>query len=130
MPVIDKVDILIAGGGTSGAPAAYIAAKEGKKTLVVDMNPGFGGTGTYGGVQSYWGPGGYYGFTSLHIKKTTEINHSFSEFFPDNGYGLWSVEAKMAMWLQEIRDSGAGILWNSFVIGTIPRVWWPLNPGL
>lgn len=119
IPVIDEVDVLVAGGGTSGAPATYTAAREGKKTLVVDMNPGFGGTGTYGGVQSYWGPGGYYGFTSIHINKTTEINHSLSEFFPDNGYGRWSVEAKMAMWLQEIRDSKAGILWNSFVIGTI-----------
>ena len=45
--------VLVAGGGTSGAPAAYVAAKEGMKTMVIDMNPGFGGTGTYGGVQSY-----------------------------------------------------------------------------
>lgn len=119
IPVIDEVDVLVAGGGTSGAPAAYNTAKEGKKTMVVDMNPGFGGTGTYGGVQSYWGPGGYYGFTFSHIKKTTEINNSFSNLFPDNGYGLWSVEAKMAMWLKQIRDSGSGILWNSFIVGTI-----------
>jgi hypothetical protein len=87
--------------------------------MVVDMNPGFGGTGTYGGVQSYWGPGDYDGFTSSHIKQTTEINKSFSKLFPDNGFGRWSVEAKMAMWLQEIRKSGAHFLWNSFVIGTI-----------
>jgi len=119
IPVIDDVDILVAGGGTSGAPAAYTAAKEGKKTIVIDMNPGFGGTGTYGGVDSYWGPGDYNGFTASHIKKTTEINKSFSKLFPNNGYGRWSVEAKMAMWLQEIRNSGAQILWNSFVIGTI-----------
>ncbi len=119
IPVIDEVDVLVAGGGTSGAPATYTAAKEGKKTLVVDMNPGFGGTGTYGGVQSYWGPGGYYGFTKAHIKKTSEINNSFSKFFPDNGYGRWSVQAKLVMWLQEIRSAGAKILWNSFVIGSI-----------
>jgi hypothetical protein len=119
IPILDEVDVLVAGGGTSGAPAAYTAAKEGKKTIVVDMNPGFGGTGTYGGVQSYWGPGDYYGFTHSHIKTTTEINNSFSNFFPDNGYGRWSVEAKMAMWLQKIRNSGAGILWNSLVVGAI-----------
>jgi flavin-dependent dehydrogenase len=119
IPVLAEVDILVAGGGTSGAPAAYTAAREGMKTMVVDMNPGFGGTGTYGGVQSYWGPGNYHGFTAAHIRHTTEINHSFSNLFPDNGYGRWSVEAKMAMWLREIRDSGAEILWNSFVIGAI-----------
>ena len=117
--VIDEVDIFVAGGGTSGAPATYTAAKEGKKTIVVDMNSGFGGTGTYGGVQSYWGPGNYYGFTAIHIKKTSEINKSFSKFFRDNGYGRWSVEAKSAMWLQEIRASGAQFLWNSIVIGSI-----------
>ncbi|NQU50912.1 MAG: FAD-dependent oxidoreductase [Bacteroidetes bacterium] len=121
IPVLDEVDVLVAGGGTSGAPATYTAAREGKKTLVVDMNPGFGGTGTYGGVQSYWGPGDYTGFTASHIKKTTEINSAFSKLFPDNGYGRWSVEAKMAMWLREIRNSGAQILWNSFVVGTIMK---------
>jgi flavin-dependent dehydrogenase len=119
IPIVDEVDVLVAGGGTSGAPAAYTAANEGKRTMVVDMNPGFGGTGTYGGVQSYWGPGGYYGFTAAHIQKTTEINKNLSKYFKDNGKGLWSVQAKLAMWLREIRASGAQILWNSFVVGSI-----------
>lgn len=119
IPIIDTVDILVVGGGTSGAPATYNAAKAGKKTMVIDMNPGFGGTGTYGGVQSYWGPGNYYGFTKEHIKKVTEIDRSFSNTFPDNGYGRWNVQAKLAMWLHEIKTSGAQILWNSMVIGSI-----------
>jgi|GEM_PF-728556 len=119
IPVIDDVDILVAGGGTSGAPAAYTAAREGKKTIVVDMNPGFGGTGTYGGVHSYWGPGNYYGFTADHINKTMAINNSFSKFFPSKRFGFWSIQAKMTMWLNVIREAGAQIIWNSFVIGTI-----------
>jgi flavin-dependent dehydrogenase len=119
IPVIDDVDIFVAGGGTSGAPATYTAASEGKKTMVVDMNPGFGGTGTYGGVHSYWGPGNYYGFTADHIKKTGAINNSFSKAFPVKRFGFWSIQAKMAMWLKEIKEAGAQIIWNSFVIGTI-----------
>jgi len=119
IPLIDSVDILVVGGGTSGAPATYTAAREGKRTMVIDMNPGFGGTGTYGGTQSYWGPGNYYGLTAKHIEKVTAIDKSFSKSFPDNGYGLWNVQAKLAMWLQEIRSSGARIIWNSFVVGSI-----------
>jgi flavin-dependent dehydrogenase len=123
IPVIDDVDILVAGGGTSGATAAYTAARNGKKTLVVDMNPGFGGTGTYGGVDSHWGPGNYYGFTADHIKKTEAINKSISKAFPTNAYeelyGLWSIQSKMAMWLKEIKGAGAQIIWNSFIVGTI-----------
>ncbi|MDG2254813.1 MAG: FAD-dependent oxidoreductase [Opitutaceae bacterium] len=117
--VIDSVDVLVVGGGTSGAPATYTAAKAGKKTMVIDMNPGFGGTGTYGGVQSHWGPGGYYGLTAKHNEKVTAITDSFSKRFKDNGNGLWSVQAKLAMWLNEIRGSGADIIWNSFVVGSI-----------
>ncbi|MFY0652445.1 MAG: FAD-dependent oxidoreductase [Cyclobacteriaceae bacterium] len=119
LPVIEEVEVLVIGGGTSGAPATYTAAKEGKKTMVVEMNPGFGGTGTYGAVQSYWGPGDYYGLTAEHIQKTTEINKSFSNVFKDNGNGLWNVQAKLAMWLEQIRTAGAQIVWNSFVIGVI-----------
>jgi flavin-dependent dehydrogenase len=117
--VIDEVDILVVGGGTSGAPAAYTSANAGKRTMVVDMNPGFGGTGTYGGVQSYWGPGNYYGLTAEHIRKTKDINASISNFFRGNGPPKWSIQAKLAMWLDEIRTSGAQILWNSFVVGSI-----------
>ena len=119
IPVIDEMDILVAGGGTSGAPATYISAREGKKTMVIDMNPGFGGTGTYGGVHSYWGPGNYYGFTLDHIYKTMAVNKSFSRDFPAKRFGFWSIQAKMTMWLNEIRDADAQIIWNSFVIGTI-----------
>ena len=119
LPVIEEVEVLVIGGGTSGAPATYTAAKEGKKTMVVEMNPGFGGTGTYGAVQSYWGPGDYYGLTAEHIRKTTAINESFSKPFKDNGFGLWNVQAKLAMWLEQIRTAGAQIVWNSFVIGVI-----------
>jgi len=120
LPVIEEVEVLVIGGGTSGAPATYTAAKEGKKTMVVEMNPGFGGTGTYGAVQSYWGPGNYYGLTAEHIRKTTDINKSFSNAFKDrNGFGRWNVQAKLAMWLEQIRTSGAQIIWNSFVIGVI-----------
>ena len=97
--IIDTVDILVCRWRDQWErQPTYNAAKADKKTMVIDMNPGFGGTGTYGGVQSYWGPGDYYGFTKEHIKKVTEIDRSFSNAFPDNGHGRWNVQAKLAMW--------------------------------
>jgi flavin-dependent dehydrogenase len=123
IPVLSETEVLIVGGGTSGAPAAYTAANAGKKTTIIDMNPGFGGTGTYGGVDSYWGPGGYYANVAEHIKKSEDMALSFSKRFPDNAYSSkynrWSIQGKMAMWLDEIRKSGADIIWNSFAIGTL-----------
>src|SRR5690606_29698049 len=52
--VAATADILVAGGGTSGATAAIVAGRSGASTSLVEMNPGLGGTGTYGGVHSYW----------------------------------------------------------------------------
>ncbi|MDQ0915992.1 FAD-dependent oxidoreductase [Paenibacillus sp. V4I5] len=54
IPTLKKVDVLIIGGGSSGACASITAAGEDVNTLLVDMNPGLGGTGTLGGVDSYW----------------------------------------------------------------------------
>ena len=126
IPVLAEVDILVVGGGSSGAPAAYVAAEEGKRTMVIDLNPGFGGTGTYAGVLEYWGNGRYSGFTARHIRNMNEIH----EYIPNQlssyesmnwieNFISWNIQAKMYMWLREINRSGAQILWNSVVIGSL-----------
>ena len=123
-PVLNEVDILIVGGGSSGATAAIAAAEQGKKTLVIDMNPGFGGTGTFGGVLDYWGHGNYKGFVARHIKTMNEVhgyiknwNDRHNAWFKD--FVTWNVQAKMFMLLSEIEKAGAQIIWNSVAIGTI-----------
>ncbi|MHC1787539.1 MAG: FAD-dependent oxidoreductase [Christensenellales bacterium] len=50
----EQADIIVAGGGTSGALAALHAARQGKRTLLLEMNPCLGGTATLGGVSAYW----------------------------------------------------------------------------
>jgi len=121
VPVLAEVDVLVVGGGTSGAPAAYVAAEQGKKTMIIDLNPGFGGTGTYAGVNDYWGNGKYNGFTARHIRTMNEIHEYIPNRFQMKGDGIitWNIQAKMYMWLREIKKSGAQILWNSVVIGSI-----------
>ncbi len=48
VPVLDEVDVLVVGGGTSGACAAIGAARRGADVLVVEYQEGLGGVGTVG----------------------------------------------------------------------------------
>jgi glycine/D-amino acid oxidase-like deaminating enzyme len=48
IPIVKHVDVLVAGGGTSGFIAAIAAARNGAKTLLVEWTGVLGGTGTAG----------------------------------------------------------------------------------
>lgn len=67
IPVLAETDVLVVGGGISGAMAAITAAQAGMQTLILEMNPGLGGTATFGGVHHYWG-GYQHGFVQQSIK--------------------------------------------------------------
>ncbi|HAK96936.1 MAG TPA: hypothetical protein DCM87_18590 [Planctomycetes bacterium] len=54
LPVWGRYDVAVAGGGTSGAPAAISAARRGARVLVVECLPALGGVGTIGGINRYW----------------------------------------------------------------------------
>lgn len=48
LPVLAQYDLVVVGGGTSGAPAAIAAARRGLKVLVLEYQEGLGGVGTLG----------------------------------------------------------------------------------
>ena len=50
----DAYDAVVVGGGTAGAAAALFCARQGLKTLLMEMNHQLGGTATAGGVSTYW----------------------------------------------------------------------------
>ncbi|GEM_PF-1769627 len=54
LPLAEQADVLVVGGGTSGAPAACAAAREGVSVALAEMNPRLGGTGTLGGIKAHW----------------------------------------------------------------------------
>ena len=50
---VQSFDVIVAGGGTAGFIAAWAAAREGAKTLVVEKNRCLGGQFT-SGMQGAW----------------------------------------------------------------------------
>ena len=53
-PMLLTKEVVVAGGGTSGAPAAVQAAESGLETVCLEAHGGLGGTNTLGGVSRPW----------------------------------------------------------------------------
>jgi hypothetical protein len=93
LPVLAEVDVLVVGGGTTGASAAIAAARRGAKVLVVEFQEGLGGTGTLGMIGKV-----YHG---------RDVGFSKEVPFPDQEF---RVEDKMEWFRHEIRKAG-GQVW-------------------
>jgi flavin-dependent dehydrogenase len=116
--VLRDVDVLVVGGGSSGAAAGIVAAKEGARTVLLEMNPGLGGTGTFGGVHSYWF-GRRIGFSGQIMRLVEQAHEDLHHPAPKGLIPKWNIEAKSYALLKEARSHGAEILFNCFVIGTL-----------
>ncbi len=92
LPVLGRYDVVVVGGGTSGAPAGIAAARQGAKTLVVEYQCGLGGVGTLGMISSYYW-GNQVGFTKEVL----------------GGQKSWNIEHKIEWWRSELRKAGAEI---------------------
>lgn len=55
LPVLGEYDVLVVGGGTSGAIAAISAARNGARTAVIEILPNLGGISTNRVNGYYWG---------------------------------------------------------------------------
>jgi hypothetical protein len=97
---------VVVGGGTSGAPAAIAAARQGAKTLVVEYQYGLGGVGTLGLVGNYYHgyPGGF----------NVELERGIGQL-QATVYG----QAKMEWWRREIRKAGGEIWLGCLGCGTL-----------
>ncbi|MFW6161615.1 MAG: FAD-dependent oxidoreductase, partial [Planctomycetota bacterium] len=103
VPVVGRYDVVVIGGGTGGAPAGIAAARQGAKTLVVEMLHGLGGVGTHGLISKYYW-GNRVGFTK--------------EVAPDSS---WWPEQKMEMWRRKLREAGADIWFGTVGCGAFVR---------
>jgi hypothetical protein len=92
---LGAVDVVVVGGGTSGAPAAIAAARRGAKVLVIEYQYDLGGTGTVGLIGRYCH--GFRGGFTAEVDKAC-------------GRRQWDVNAKAEWWRRQIRKAG-GHIW-------------------
>ncbi len=116
--VLREVDVLVIGGGTSGATAAYAAAKNGARTLLIEALPGLGGTGTIGGVHSYWF-GRRVGFSRQVIDAVEAMHAEMGLEPPQGGLLKWNIEAKMHALTRRAQDAGVEMLWGAVATGAV-----------
>ena len=111
-PELDCADVLVAGGGTGGAGAAIASAREGGRTVVLELQHGLGGVGTLGLIASYWF-GNRVGFTE-------ELRRELAALDPtgDSERGnRWNTELKMAVYHRLLAAAGGQAWLGSFAFG-------------
>lgn len=106
MPVLGRFDVVVVGGGTSGAPAGIAAARSGARTLVIEYLHELGGVGTVGLIGSYWYGlrRGYTGYVDEQVNP---------------GSRKWNVVEK-AEWLRrELTRNGAEVWFGTLGCGAL-----------
>ncbi len=101
LPVLAHYDVVVIGGGTTGAPAGIGAARQGAKTLASEFLHELGGVGTSGAISKYYW-GNRIGFSS-----TVE------------GGSSWVPQQKMEWWRRQLLDAGADIWFGTVGCGAV-----------
>ena len=115
LPVLGCYDVIVAGGGTAGAPAAISASRNGAKTLLIEYLHGLGGTGTLGMIGRYW-YGHREGFTSeIDNKVRSMADPSHPRQKPREHE--WVKDWKMEWYRREIRKAGGDIWFGVMAAG-------------
>lgn len=100
VPVLGEYDVVVIGGGTSGAAAAIGAARRGARMLVAEFQEGLGGTGTLGMIGKP-----YHGRDEGFAKEVP---------FPSKTF---TIDDKMEWYRKEIRKAGGEILFGALGAG-------------
>ena len=103
LPVLATYDVVVAGGGTGGAPAGIAAARQGAKTLVLEFLDRLGGQTTEGGITGYYF-GNRVGFT-----KEIDAGRNATGKVPYAAKGEWFRRA--------LREAGGDVWFGSFAAG-------------
>lgn len=112
-------DVVVAGGGTAGAMAAIAAARAGLQVALVEPNYALGGTGTVGGVSSYWF-GCRYSDIRWVDRKVGEIMDELSLGAHDGLWGetdSWNPDIKATVLLEAALEAGIAIFFGYTVFG-------------
>ncbi len=102
MPVLGRYDVVVVGGGTSGAPAGIAAARQGARTLVVERQYALGGVGTRGAITKYyWG---------ARIGFSREVQ---------DGQADWRAAQREDWWRRTLHAAGAEVWFGAAGYGAV-----------
>ncbi len=102
LPVLARYDVVVIGGGTTGAPAGIGAARQGARTLVVEYLHELGGVGTAGTISNYyWG-------NRIGFSATVE-----------DGKKTWVPQQRIEWWRKQLLDAGADIWFGTVGCGAV-----------
>lgn len=106
-----STDVVIAGSGTAGSIAALAAAREGVRVILIERDFAPGGTGTRGGIHSYYhgSHGGLQDELDAQIK-------GLEKTFGIRG-GNFHPEAKRVCLDQRLTAAGVRVLYQTIVCG-------------
>ena len=111
-------DVAVIGGGASGGIAGIVAGQLGQRVIVADLNPGLGGTGTYGGIHAYW-----FGYREGYARQVTSLVndlHARTRHPRQQGdVPRWNIECKIHALLEAAHQAGVDLLLNVLFIGTL-----------
>jgi ribulose 1,5-bisphosphate synthetase/thiazole synthase len=112
IPVGDTVDLVVAGGGTSGAMAAIAAAEEGARVAVLDTLAGLGGTGTHMVTTYYWG-------ASYRSVLSQEIDDAIPTYWRAVGKQNFSGQEKMRALQTRALKAGVSLYYQTVAAGVV-----------
>ncbi|MCL2743509.1 MAG: FAD-dependent oxidoreductase, partial [Planctomycetaceae bacterium] len=121
LPILAEYDVVVVGGGTSGAPAGIAAGRSGAKTLVLEHLHDLGGIGTAGAIAGYW-----YGNVTGFTKEVQD------------GLRRWSIESKMFWWREKLAEANTDVWYGVLADGALVEnnrvkgvlVATPFGPGI
>jgi hypothetical protein len=120
VPVLRETEFLVVGGGTCGATCANSAGREGARTVLLELCPGLGGTGTVGGVSAYWWGRYWAGFAIRNARLVDEVHKSIHcPTSANTRNGPWNIEAKMYALLQDAERSRVDVFFHSLTVASV-----------
>ncbi|MHB8899901.1 MAG: FAD-dependent oxidoreductase [Thermoguttaceae bacterium] len=105
LPVLAETDLVVAGGGTTGGPAAVAAARSGIKTIVLEQLYELGGVQTAGMICGYY-YGNQRGFTTVIDEEV-------------KAKGRYRSQAKAEWYRAAVREGGGEVWFGSMAVGAV-----------
>ncbi len=126
LPVLGEYDVVVVGGGTSGAPAGIAAARKGAKTLVLEYQYGLGGVSTEGFIFSYH-HGNRVGFTEEVTAGSGQ--YDVGKTFPSNTppgvvaaeKRFWEGSVRMEWFRSQLRKAGGELWFGTIGCGAVVK---------